>query len=220
MKKFPDHKELHTVDSISTKSSVLHLGLDLAKFENFKTKKERNTPPLILWNHRWEYDKNPDDFHALLCGLNEKGDKFDLVLLGESYSSSPPIFETILSEFADHIIHSGYAPTFQEYAHWLWKADILPITNIQDFFGGSIMEAVYCGVTPILPKRLTYSELFNLENNSNLFYSDINDLITKTIEMLNSNNRSSFQHLALPFDWGNIISEYDEILAGVIKKHY
>ncbi|GIS57231.1 MAG: hypothetical protein CM1200mP1_11690 [Candidatus Neomarinimicrobiota bacterium] len=32
---------------------------------------------------------------------------------------------------------------------------IFSLTNNQDFFGGSVVEAIYCGVYPVLPKRLT-----------------------------------------------------------------
>ena len=49
-------------------------------------------------------------------------------------------------------------------------SDILPITSNQDFFGGSIIEAMYCETTPLLPKRLTYPELFQIS------YCKITDL--------------------------------------------
>jgi glycosyltransferase involved in cell wall biosynthesis len=215
LKKFPDYQELDTIDNISKKSEVLHLGLNLNQFDLQKTSKNKNDCPIILWNHRWEYDKNPEDFYTLLCGLKEKKQKFDLVILGESYASSPPIFNTILNEFENHILHSGFASSVKEYAIWLWKSDILPVTNIQDFFGGSIMEAVYSGVVPILPQRLTYPELFHKDKNPQLFYSDINELISKTIELLNSNNRPSYKDLAAPFDWKNIIQLYDDKLSEI-----
>ena len=32
----------------------------------------QNKKPLILWNHRWEYDKNPTDFFKVLYKMQEK----------------------------------------------------------------------------------------------------------------------------------------------------
>ena len=37
--------------------------------------------------------------------------------------------------------------------------DIIPVTSNHDFFGISVMEAVFCNVWPILPDRLSYKEL-------------------------------------------------------------
>ena len=57
LKGFPDYNELSSIKKIKEKSEVLHLGMDLQKFDKYQ--KEKNQKPLILWNHRWEYDKNP-----------------------------------------------------------------------------------------------------------------------------------------------------------------
>ena len=65
LKQFPDHNELSSINCIEKKSVVSHLGLTLQKFDNYKTI-PNNKIPIILWNHRWEYDKNPTSFfHAL-----------------------------------------------------------------------------------------------------------------------------------------------------------
>jgi len=51
---------------------VLHVGIDFEQLAKLKPEKEglmgrkKSQPPLILWNHRWEYDKNPTDFFAEL----------------------------------------------------------------------------------------------------------------------------------------------------------
>ena len=106
----------------------------------------------------------------------------------------------------------GYATSFNEYANWLWKADILPVTSEQDFFGASIIEAVYCNNTPLLPNRLTYPELFNYKNNSNLFYENKNDLLEKLDHLINYFNnlkQKNSQINTKKFDWRNMIKYYD-----------
>ena len=57
LKGFPDYNELSSIKNIEQKSEVLYLWMDLKKFNKYKI--DKNQTPLILWNHRWEYDKNP-----------------------------------------------------------------------------------------------------------------------------------------------------------------
>ena len=69
---FPYYTHLNTAQEIRQKSSVLHLGLDLRGHDKYASAYEGHAwgpgmkPPIVLWNQRWEYDKNPDDFFAAL----------------------------------------------------------------------------------------------------------------------------------------------------------
>jgi glycosyltransferase involved in cell wall biosynthesis len=85
---------------------------------------------------------------------------------------NPPIFEKAKSRLGHRIIHWGYADDFEEYARLLWKADILPVTSNQDFFGGSVVEAMYCGCFPMLPNRLAYSEHLLEEQKQQCLYNE------------------------------------------------
>ena len=157
LKHFPDNQELDSMEIIQSKSDILYLGMDLSILDSHKAQKSGD--PLILWNHRWEYDKNPESFFHLLYRLDKEGFPFEIAILGESFKTTPSIFDKAKDKLNDRIVHYGFCDQFKDYAQWLWKADILPVTSNQDFFGISIMEAIYCGVYPILPKRLTYPEL-------------------------------------------------------------
>src|SRR5260221_1337968 len=81
LKHYPDHNELQTVGEIAAKSQVLPLGLDLRRFDAYGPK-----PPLsasiILWNHRWEYDKNPIAFFNALYQLMARGLDFKVIIAG------------------------------------------------------------------------------------------------------------------------------------------
>ena len=65
--------------------------MDLAKFDKHKTQKKGN--PLILWNHRWEYDKNPESFFECLYQLQQNDIDFDIAVLGESFNTNPNVFD-------------------------------------------------------------------------------------------------------------------------------
>ena len=50
------------------------LGLDLQRFDSYLNDGANDDgAPIILWNHRWEYDKNPEEFFAALDRLERTG---------------------------------------------------------------------------------------------------------------------------------------------------
>lgn len=203
LKAFPDHQNLGTVKQIKDKSDVLPLGMNLTRFDQFK-QENKNQIPLLLWNHRWEYDKNPEEFFEALIELKHEGISFELVVLGESYQKAPKVFQKAKNELQDRILHWGYADSFETYASWLWKADVLPVTSIQDFFGGSIVEAMYCGCYPLLPNRLAYPE-----HVSNLHLYNPGEFKNKLREILTQNLSFDGSYLNR-YDWNRLIGEYDK----------
>ncbi|MBC8311014.1 MAG: DUF3524 domain-containing protein [Candidatus Marinimicrobia bacterium] len=211
LKQFPDHNELSNIDVIEQKSVVSYLGLSLQKFDIHKTK-SNNKVPIVLWNHRWEYDKNPASFFQTLRKIKDDGVQFKLVILGEEFDTEMDVFTEARNYFSDEILHMGFCDSFEEYAKWLWKSDYLPVTSNQEFFGASVMEAVYCDVIPILPNRLTYPELFHIESNPNLFYKTDAELVSTlktTIQSHENKHSLILNNLAAKFDWGIIANKYD-----------
>ena len=212
LKQFPDHNALENVDIIKEKSIVSYLGLDLNKFNQYKVDINNNIP-IILWNHRWEYDKNPEDFFSCLKKIKEEDIPFQLVILGEQFDTEMPIFTEARHIFQDEILHMGYCESLSDYAQWLWKSDILPVTINQEFFGGSVMEAVYCNCYPLLPVRLTYPELFNDNLNTNHFYNSNDDYYIKLKQLLIKRNyQQNLHHIAKKYDWSIIASYYDNLM--------
>tara|TARA_B100001093_G_scaffold516225_1_gene594521 strand:- start:753 stop:1751 length:999 start_codon:yes stop_codon:yes gene_type:complete len=217
LKQFPDHQELETIKKIIEKSEALYLGMDLNRFDDHFVSK--GSTPLILWNHRWEYDKNPESFFRVLKKVQEEGSDFGLVILGENFSKSPTVFEKIKKELSNHIAQWGYVDSFKEYSEWLWKSDIMPVTSNQEFFGASVMEAIYCGVWPILPSRLSYPELIPIKYHSDNIYSsedELNEKILFAIKNQEILQRSKLNAIPKQFDWKVIASEYDQRLKNIV----
>jgi glycosyltransferase involved in cell wall biosynthesis len=84
LRQFPDHQELDQVAVIRRKCEVLPLGFDLNSLDAAGDRQAaggaKNPRPLVLWNHRWEYDKNPGDFFAALRVVAGRGRSFDVAL--------------------------------------------------------------------------------------------------------------------------------------------
>jgi glycosyltransferase involved in cell wall biosynthesis len=212
LKQFPDYREIHYIDSIREKSSVLHLGMDLKKFDLYKPDRQKHRSPIILWNHRWENDKNPETFFNALEKLSYQGIDFQLAVLGQEFKNENSYFTKARKNLKKHIVQFGFTSTFEEYARWLWEADILPVTSIQDFFGISIMEAVYCETIPLLPRRLSYQKLFQEKEYPQLFYENNSDLLEKlitSIHNISSLRQKKYQSIASDYDWSNMVTEYD-----------
>ncbi|MDX1523202.1 MAG: DUF3524 domain-containing protein, partial [Anaerolineae bacterium] len=213
LKHFPDFNELATVENISRKSRVLALGLDLRRFDEFGPG-QVNKKPLIIWGHRWEHDKNPEEFFRALTVLSERGVDFELVVLGENYSRRPHVFLDAEKTLARHFVHFGYVDSFAKYAGWLWQADIVPVTSYQDFFGASVVEALYCNCFPLLPKRLAYPDIIPTEYQAQCFYQDFDDLLTRLTEAITTieqTRRVSLRAVVAQYDWSVQHRLYDEL---------
>lgn len=215
----PDYKTVENMNKLRSKSSVLPLGLELNKFDEHSNS-SKYKEGLVLWNHRWEYDKNPEDFFNALFVLKEKGVPFKLAVIGESFKKNPKIFEKAKKELKENIVAFERAESFSDYASWLHKADILPVTSIQEFFGISVMESIYCNCYPLLPDRLTYPELFDSKVNHCNFYSNFNELVTKlqwSLENIDFIRENSLKHIALKYRWEDKILQYDKIFSQLLR---
>lgn len=113
----------------------------------------------IIWNHRWEYDKNPEDFFAALMALSEAGVSFELAVMGQRFRQLPPIFATARERLAAHIVAWGPQPQ-AEYQALLDSGDIVVSTTWHEFQGLAIMEAAQRGALPLVPDRLCFPELY------------------------------------------------------------
>ena len=119
---FPDYTHLNSVQQIRQKSQVLHLGMDLRAHDNYNANKASRSRgrlmdvPVVLWNQRWEYDKNPEAFFRVMNRLDDTGCAFELILAGEHFEEQPSEFEQAFKRYGERILHYGYADDFAEYS--------------------------------------------------------------------------------------------------------
>jgi glycosyltransferase involved in cell wall biosynthesis len=115
--------------------------------------------PVILWNHRWEYDKRPGLFFRALSELAGRGAAFRLIVLGENPQRRPKPFLRAKEELGERMLVFGFEPDRERYLAHLREADIVVSTAIQENFGIAVVEAMASGCLPLLPERLSYPEL-------------------------------------------------------------
>ena len=175
-------------------------------------REQKNAEPIIVFNHRWEYDKNPEGFFEAIQFLKNQGHSFKLSVLGEQFDNQPAIFEKAKKQFADNILFWGYAENRQEYLDLLWQADIAITTSLQDFFGISFLEAIACECFALFPGRLTYPELVPEQFHKCHLYTSQEDLNVKAAQVLKdwANEKSNALSATVErFDIEHLIREYD-----------
>ncbi|HEY8544986.1 MAG TPA: DUF3524 domain-containing protein, partial [Acidimicrobiales bacterium] len=169
LRRFPDHRHTRFVDEVAARVEVLPVGIDAERFtgagprsrdgDDDRVDDARDDgPPVVLWNHRWEYDKDPATFFDALRKVAAEGVDFRLAVAGERFQTVPPAFEQARADFADRLVWFGTAPA-ADYPALLRRADVVVSTARHEFFGVAVLEAITAGALPVLPRRLSYPEL-------------------------------------------------------------
>lgn len=203
IKKMPDTVPKWIIEKIRRKSDVVYPGVHMSfnshsrldKKQPESTESEKR-PPVIVWNHRWEFDKNPDAFFNALIHAENEGADFELIILGEHYRRIPKAFNRGLKALESKIIHSGYVQSREEYKSWLRKGDLVLSTAFQENYGISIIEAVLSGCRPLLPNRLSYPELVPDTYHDRILYDSNEDLNQKLLNLLQTPEKIPLPELA------------------------
>lgn len=213
LRAFPDQCDAASSAWIAQKSAVLPLGLDLGKLDAHRPAGGGGAGvPLILWNHRWEYDKNPEEFFGALYQLDAEGMDFRLAVLGESFGRAPAVFKEARTRLAHKVVQWGYLESFSQYAEWLWRADIVPVTSRQEFFGASVVQAMYCGCAALLPDRLAYPEHVPNEARTRVLYGAAESLADRLRQLLVPSGCLKCDAVAnyvQRYDWQQLAPVYD-----------
>lgn len=176
---FPDQNLISNIEVIRKKCSVIYPGFDYVTIMEERINIQ-NEVPVILWNHRWEYDKDPQTFFSILERLAEGGLNFKLVVLGQSFRRIPQSFtQAKRSLLKKRLLHWGYEENRKDYYRWLWRSDIVVSTSHQDFFGISVVEAMQAECYPLLPDRLAFPEHIPESHKKQFLYDSPEDLYHK-----------------------------------------
>jgi glycosyltransferase involved in cell wall biosynthesis len=193
------------------RSATIYPGTDTP--DNISKHSSVNNVPRIIWNHRWEYDKQPILFLKTLIQCMDAGYDFEVILLGQSPSTLSKKYKILINQLSERIFHYGYVESREDYFSFLASGDIVVSTAIQENFGLSIVEAVQCGCFPLLPNRLSYPEIIPKEYHASMLYNTDDELFSRLTAIL---EKKPFSQKALcqkfmVHRWENRINEYDNI---------
>jgi glycosyltransferase involved in cell wall biosynthesis len=231
--RYHDHQELDLIETIAAKSQVLPPGIDLARLDEPQIADRRlgvgsssdsqpateRPSPVLLWNSRWEYDKAPEAFFAALRQLELREIDYRLIVAGEHVDPNEPNFLAAREWLAPRVLTWGYAPDSETYRARLRQADIVVSTAIQEFFGISVVEAMYCGCVPILPRRLSYPDLLPAEYHAACLYEDdtgLADKLEAAIRDLPALKQLDFRAVAGQYDWSVMAPRYDRLFERLV----
>jgi glycosyltransferase involved in cell wall biosynthesis len=216
LKHFPDYSHLHRLSGVWEKATVLPVGVDLRRLDAVSGSDRFDGPPVILWNQRWEYDKDPETFFQALYALAEDGLDFRVVISGRSYRQTAPEFEAAQHRLGGRVVHFGYAKD-DTYPALLHRSDIVVSTAIHEFFGVAIVEAIYSGCFPVLPDRLSYPELIPEVYHDACLYGNFDDLLARLRWALVNPGAAGtiageLRAAVAEFDWATMAPIYDRML--------
>lgn len=152
----PDVRLDDELAEASRRCRVLRMGTDVPVKESPRA---RTDEPIVVWNHRWEYDKGPAEFVAALRALDRQGERFRVRLLGARFRTVPEEFRELHDTLAHRLDPIGFIAEREAYLEALAAGDLVVSTALHEFFGLGVLEAMRLGLAPVLPNDLAYPEL-------------------------------------------------------------
>jgi glycosyltransferase involved in cell wall biosynthesis len=155
VKRMPDARGAIDLHRIADSSRVIAPGF---RPPAFATREDQPGRPVRLgWVGRFEHDKRPDRFADLLSRLDDRGEQFELFLLGRRGKTGADL-QQIRERFGDRILFDRFAKSRAEYESKLREIDIVVSTADHEFFGIAMCEAIWAGAVPVTPDGLSYVE--------------------------------------------------------------
>ncbi len=207
------------------RSEVLPLGTALPRGEPRSCGDE---PPVVLWTHRWEYDKDPDAFVDALEELARRDVSFRVRVLGQRFRERPPAHARLHERLRDRIVEDRFVEDPAAYRRALESSHVFVSTARHEFFGLSTLEALRTGLHPVVPDDLAYPELFpeELSESARGWFlvprgGDLAGALASALEATRSGERAE-ERLALVahtdrFSWPTIAARLDRALEDAVE---
>ncbi len=182
--------------------------------------RDGGTGPLVLWNHRWEFDKRPEWLARALARLDDEGVPLRAALLGDPQGHEEA-FAPLRDRLGKRCLAFGREPDRAAYDRWLERADVVVSCAAQEYFGISVAEAVQAGAYPVLPREQAYPSLYGSRCRGRHFYGGEEELAALLRDLLRGRGCGHVCSLPLDCDefcWDRLIPRYDALLESVAGK--
>ena len=154
LKKFPERLPGQPLARLEAKSGVLPVPLT-RRFARFRDAPKNHR--LIVWNHRWEWDKQPERFLKALTALANEGIDFEVAMLGSGGGRKQGEFEDYRKQLGHRVRRWGEADE-GTYTGFIREAGIGVSCALHDFQGLATLELAQAGATVVVPRRVAYPE--------------------------------------------------------------
>ena len=219
LRQMPDYVPRWVPELLADRGRVLHPGCELPPPAPSEAGSEGDAalPPLIVWNHRWEFDKRPEAFFAAVRTVSDSGVPLRVALLGENFQVVPRAFEEACAWLGDRIVRYGYVTDREQYWRLLRAGRVAVSTASQENFGMATVEAIWAGNHPLLPRRLAYPEVVPERFHAACLYDDDDELAERLAATLlspaaaPSGLADAMQH----YSWRVQAPAYDRVLEEV-----
>lgn len=216
----PDLPHTAFVDDVFTRLAVVPLGVEVAALvaASRRSSFDAGRPPLVLWNQRWDHDKDPTALFRVLKALARDGVPFELALAGVNTRHDPQEFDDIRASLGERVVQAG-ALDRAAYVELLLRADVHVSTARHEYFGIASVEAIAAGAVPLLPHRLSYPELVPPAfHDAALYPSKLYDHLAAVLTDLPAARVriDGLREAMLRHDWAAVIGSYDRGLAAVV----
>ncbi len=214
----PDRSHADRLSAVAGRCHVVPVGVELSDVpfpvHIGDTPADGGEGPLVLWNQRWDHDKNPVAVFHALGQLADEGVPFRVAVVGENFRVDPREFTEARTRLGDRVVVWG----FQErdaYVDLLGRSDILVGAAHHEFFGIAVVEALAAGCVPVLPDQQSYPWL--LGDMADVALYPKGGLTYRLRDVLNDLGswRRRVDGLALTirrFDWRKVVDDYDDRL--------
>jgi glycosyltransferase involved in cell wall biosynthesis len=231
LNRMPEAVPRRVSDRLRGRSSVLGVGLErtplpadhFPRYRGGECEPEagpswpRGKRHLILWNHRWEFDKRPDLFAAAVNRLLDRGLDFEVAILGEERGQEQ-IFAPVRDRLGARCVAFGWQHQRADYEKLLAKADIVVSCAEQEYFGISVAEAVHAGCYPVLPRNQVYPSLYGERCKGRHFYQGEDELVALLTDLIAGSSCGHVCSLDGDVDlycWDRLATAYDLLIAEV-----
>lgn len=203
------------IGEIERKSAVLPVGVELGWIAEEARDRADDGARTILWNHRWEFDKAPEMFARVVCGLAEEDVPFRLAIAGEPGDNPSEAMWRVREALGERVVHFGFAESREAYGRLLWSSDIVVSTTRHEFFGVGMVEAMAAGCVPIAPRRYNYPALVPGELHARLLFETEEELTDRLRALIVGAlpDRGPLQASAARFGWERVGPQWAKALS-------
>jgi len=219
LERLPSESERDGLMGLSDRCEVIPVGIECGDLPHVD---ERLRAPLVVWNQRWQYDKNPQGLFAALEAVAARGVDFQVALCGERHGEQPAELEAQIAALGNRVVHRGFLPR-AGYARLLGQCRVVVSTAHHEFFGISVVEAAVAGAMPLLPRRLSYPEIVPSAHAGTCLYDSPEELVERLCAALARSDPTRRDALAIAaelrerFDWTAVRHRYDDLFVELAK---